>query len=129
MAPGCGGCGCGSRRQHHPWIGGGGIGATATAGSADGPCHDEVCPYVRRSISALDVLHPPTRSLSINSPVRSNPDTTIIRRVLASFGIVPGLDACRKIIVCDGFQVAGPGAAPKYVAVGVFVAIVRASKD
>lgn len=60
---------------------------------------------------------------SINSPVRSNPDTTIIRRVLSSFGIVPGLDACRKIIVCDGFQVAGPGAAPKYV-VGVFVVAV-----
>lgn len=48
-----------------------------------------------------------------NSPVRSNPDTYIIRRVLASFGLVPGLEACRKLIVCDGFQVAAAGAAPK----------------
>lgn len=53
---------------------------------------------------------PPTLQ---HSPVRSNPDTTIIRKVVASFGIVPGLDACRKLVICDGFQIAGPGAPPK----------------
>jgi hypothetical protein len=47
------------------------------------------------------------------SPVRSNPDTFIIQRVLASFGLVPGLGRCRKLIVCDGYQVAANGGAPK----------------
>ena len=70
-----------------------------------------ICP--RDAEAAVGVAHIYTHTHIHNSPVRSNPDTFIITRVLASFGLVPGLAACRTLIVCDGFQVAGPGTAPK----------------
>ena len=33
------------------------------------------------------------------------PSTNLIEAVVRSFGFVPGLDACRLIVVCDGFRV------------------------
>lgn len=41
-----------------------------------------------------------------SSPVRSNPDTHVITRVFQSFNLVPGLAACRKILICDGYVIA-----------------------
>ena len=40
----------------------------------------------------------------VTSPNHSNPDTTVLRHVLASFSVVPQLLACRVIIACDGFS-------------------------
>jgi hypothetical protein len=39
------------------------------------------------------------------SPVPSNPSTAMIEELFQSFAMCPGLSACRKIIVCDGFNV------------------------
>ena len=40
------------------------------------------------------------------SAVQSNPNTAMLETVLSSFSLVPGLDQCRRIIVCDGCRVA-----------------------
>ena len=39
------------------------------------------------------------------SPTRSNPSTKMLEFVVASFDLVPHLQACRKVIVCDGYSV------------------------
>jgi len=54
----------------------------------------------------------------VTSPTPSNPSTALLELVLGSLALVPGLCACRKIIVCDGYRElaarsAAPEAAPK----------------
>ena len=39
------------------------------------------------------------------SPTQSNPSTKMLERVVASFANVPLLQACQKVIVCDGYNV------------------------
>lgn len=43
--------------------------------------------------------------LITTSPVSSNPSTHMLEEVLARFSLVPRLNECQKIIVCDGFKV------------------------
>mmetsp|Transcript_22019 Transcript_22019/g.61119 ORF Transcript_22019/g.61119 Transcript_22019/m.61119 type:complete len:320 (-) Transcript_22019:369-1328(-) len=42
------------------------------------------------------------------SPTPSNPSLSLIEYVLSSFACVPGLSACKKIIVCDGCKLLDP---------------------
>ena len=39
------------------------------------------------------------------SPVGHNPSTEMIQGVLGTFALVPGLVACRTVIVCDGVKI------------------------
>jgi hypothetical protein len=44
------------------------------------------------------------------SPVGSNPSTALLEHTLATFALAPGLQLCRKILVCDGVSVLEAGA-------------------
>ncbi len=48
------------------------------------------------------------------SPVRSNPDTLLLRRVVHSFSLVPDLSQCPQIVVCDGFRLASQKSGSRY---------------
>lgn len=52
--------------------------------------------------------HPLAEDVTVlvtTSFVRSHPSTELIDIVLGSFSLVPGLDACRMVVVCDGCTV------------------------
>lgn len=52
-----------------------------------------------------DINLPSLLTVVLNtSPGESNPSTRLIEEVLASFSLVPGLLACRLIIVADGYK-------------------------
>jgi len=50
------------------------------------------------------------------SPVPSNPCTEMLRGVLRSLDLVPGLACAPRILVCDGFHVVQPGHKPRHKA-------------
>jgi hypothetical protein len=55
----------------------------------------------------LGTVSPPSLSdeltvVLVTSFTEACPSTTLIEAVVASFGFVEGLEACRLIIVCDG---------------------------
>ena len=47
------------------------------------------------------------------SPVPSNPSTDLMERVLQSLYLIPALGHAPKIIVCDGYRLAGGRSNPK----------------
>ena len=42
--------------------------------------------------------------LITSSPTHTHPSTCLLDRVLETFGAVPGLMECRKIVICDGYR-------------------------
>jgi hypothetical protein len=40
------------------------------------------------------------------SPIKSNPSSDLLEKTAASFDLVPGLQQCPKLIICDGYRVA-----------------------
>ena len=66
--------------------------AIATATISSNPGHDDGGLYDRITV------------VITTSPVRSNPDMSILSQVLNSLLLVPGLEGARKLIVCDGYR-------------------------
>lgn len=67
------------------------------------------------SMAVPDVT-PDISVIVTTSPVPSNPSTNMLRSVLSSLSLVPGLAGVPRILVCDGFKVAGSGRKPRHKA-------------
>ena len=39
------------------------------------------------------------------SPVRSNPDTSMINEVIKSMNLIENLFECKKLLICDGYKI------------------------
>jgi hypothetical protein len=58
--------------------------------------------------SAVPASVPPEAVLTViitTSPIQSHPSSKLLEDVLDSFAHIPGLDCCRKLLVCDGYKV------------------------
>ena len=65
------------------------------------------------TVAAVPVQPPPLTTpvqelltvIITTSPIQSHPSSKLLEDVLDSFAHIPGLDCCRKLLVCDGYKV------------------------
>lgn len=78
------------------------------------PCPHYLSPLTFESTSPVNPLPSRLTVVITTSPVRSNPDTLLLRRVVHSFSLVAGLIDCPKVVVCDGFRLARQTGGSRY---------------